>query len=159
MAPVILEKSLQANSWPKAHGLALGQPLARPYRTIAGWFLRPDCAPSSECTQFAICGQNPRNDVDATFLDPHISVVDCRCTLPVLLLHATIGGRLPEWQTSKRISPVSFVRIESNFFTIHRRHRRKKWWTRILKFEFYDFWNFQKGVDLDHYGHGQTRSE
>ena len=29
-----------------------------------------------------ICGQNPRNDADATFLDPHISVVDCRCTLP-----------------------------------------------------------------------------
>jgi len=26
-----------------------------------------------------ICGQNPRNDTDATFLDPHISVVDCRC--------------------------------------------------------------------------------
>ena len=41
-------------------------------------------------------------------------------------LHAMIGGRLPEWQTSKCISSVSFVRIESNFFTIHRRHRRKK---------------------------------
>jgi len=26
-----------------------------------------------------ICGQNPRNDADATFLYPHISVVDCRC--------------------------------------------------------------------------------
>ena len=26
------------------------------------------------------------------------------------------------------------------FFIIHRRHRRKKWWTRILKFEFCDFW-------------------
>jgi len=23
-----------------------------------------------------------------------------------------------------------------NFFTIHRRHRHKKWWTIILKFEF-----------------------
>jgi len=30
-------------------------------------------------------------------------------------LHATIGGRLPEWHTSKCISSVSFVRIESNF--------------------------------------------
>ena len=33
----------------------------------------------------------------------------------IVPLHATIGGRLPEWQTSKCISSVSFVRIESNF--------------------------------------------
>ena len=31
-------------------------------------------APSSR-----ICGQNTRNDADATFLDPHISVVNCHC--------------------------------------------------------------------------------
>ena len=31
-----------------------------------------------------------------------------------------------------------------DFFTIHRRHRRKKWWTRILKFELCDFWDFLK---------------
>ena len=53
--------------------------------------------------------------------------------------------------------------------TIHRRHRRKKWWTRILKFEFCDFWEFFEifkkasrgpfAADLDHYGRGQTRSE
>jgi len=71
---------------------------------------------------------DPWNDADATFVDPHIY---CRLPLhdtatpPVLLLHATIGGRLPEWQTSKCISSISFVRIESNFFTIYRRHRRK----------------------------------
>jgi len=36
-------------------------------------------------------------------------------------------GRLPEWQTSRYNSSVSFVQIESNFFfTIHRRYRRKK---------------------------------
>jgi len=52
------------------------------YFTQAGWFLWPDCAPSSECPSSRICGQNPRNDADATFLDPHISVVDCRCTPP-----------------------------------------------------------------------------
>jgi len=59
-----------------------------------------------------------QNDADATFVDPHI----CRrlplhdaATPPVLLLHATIGGRLPEWQTSKCISSISFVRIESIF--------------------------------------------
>jgi len=36
--------------------------------------------------------------------------------LPVLTQHTTIGGRLPERQTSKCISSVSFVRIESKFF-------------------------------------------
>ena len=55
------------------------------------------------------------------------------------------------------------------FFTIHRRHRCKKWWTRILKFDFVIFENFFKifkkvssgpfAADLDHYGRGQTRSE
>ena len=48
----------------------------------------------------------------------------------------------PYGQTSKCISSVSFVGIASNFFTIHRRHRRKKCWTRILKFEFCDFCEF-----------------
>ena len=47
------------------------------------------------------------------------SVIDCRCTPPatppVLPLHATIGGQWPEWQTSKCISSISFVRIESTF--------------------------------------------
>jgi len=55
------------------------------------------------------------------------------------------------------------------FFTIHRRHRRKKWWTGILKFKICDFCEsfeiFKKAsrgpsaADLDHYGHGQTRSQ
>ena len=52
------------------------------------------------------------------------------------------------------------------FFSIHRRHRRKKWWTRILKIEFCDFWEFfeifkkashgPSVADLEHYGRGQT---
>ena len=49
----------------------------------------------SNAPSLRICGQNPRNDADATFLDPHISVVECCCTpagtLPVLRLHATIA--------------------------------------------------------------------
>ena len=64
-------------------------------------------------------------------------------------LHATICGRLPEWQTLKYISSVSFVRIESNFLQ-HTRDTDAKmmdqnfeirilWFLRI-------FWNFQKGV-------------
>jgi len=54
---------------------------------------------------------DPRNDADATFLDPHI----CR-RLPLHAAAASaqhcIGGRLLEWQTSKCISSISFVRIE-----------------------------------------------
>jgi len=85
---------------------------------------------------------DPRNDADATFVDPNVCrrlLLHDAATPPELLLHATIGGMLPEWQTSKCISSVSFFRIKSNFFTTHRRHRRKKRWTRILKFEFCDF--------------------
>jgi len=132
----------------------------------ASWFLRPDCAPSSECPQFADlwseseewCGRNISGSA-------HL----CR-RLP---LHGATPpvycGMLPEWQTSKCISSVSFFRIKSNFFTTHRRHRRKKRWTRILKFEFCDFWEFfeifkkvsrgPSADDLDHYGRGQTRSD
>ena len=127
-------------------------------------FLRPNCAPSSECPQFADlwsksmewCGRNISGSAHLCRRLP------LRCTL-------RSAGGLPEWQTSKCISSVSFFRIKSNFFTTHRRHRRKKRWTRILKFEFCDFWEFfeifkkvsrgPSADDLDHYGRGQTRSD
>ena len=82
------------------------------------------------------------------------SVVDCCCTPPatppVLPRQTMIGGRLPEWQTSKCISSVSFVRIESNCFSNTQEPETQKmmdqnfeirilWFLRI-------FWNFQKGV-------------
>jgi len=45
----------------------------------------------------------------------------------------------------------------------------KKWWTRLLKFEFCDFWEFfeifkkvscgPSAADVDYYGRGQTRSQ
>ena len=105
----------------------------------AGWFLRPNCAPSSEPPQHRMPPVRNRGIMRMQHFWVRTSVVDCRCTpsaMPQILpRHATIDGRLPEWQASKCISSASFVRIESNFFTIHRRHRRKKWWTRILKFE------------------------
>jgi len=47
-------------------------------------FYGPIAPPVPNAPSLRICGQNPRNDADATFLDPHISVVDCLCTL----LHA-----------------------------------------------------------------------
>jgi len=81
-------------------------------------FYSPIAPPVPNASSSRICGQNLRNDADATFLDPHISVVHC-CrsvgTPPVLTQHATIGGRLPEWQTSKCISSISFVWIKLNF--------------------------------------------
>jgi len=46
-------------------------------RQTGWWVLRPDCAPSSEPPSSRICGQDLRNDADATFLDPHI--IDCHC--------------------------------------------------------------------------------
>ena len=57
---------------------------------------------------------------------------------------------LQQWHCRNRhrgklqnLSPPS-VLFESSrfFFAIHKRHKRKKWWTRILKFEFCDFWEF-----------------
>ena len=94
--------------------------------------LRPDCAPSSERPQFQMRPVRNRWIMWTQHFWICTSVVDCRCTppatLPVLPRHATIGGRLPEWQTSKCISSVSFVNCSNrvNFFTIHRSHRRKK---------------------------------
>ena len=71
-------------------------------------------------------------------------------------------------QTSQCISSVSFVRFDSNFFTIHRRQTQKmmdqNFEIRIL-WSLRIFWNFEKAsrgpsaADLDHYGRCQTRSE
>ena len=69
----------------------------------------------------------------------------------------------------QNVSPPS-VLVESSqiFFTIHRRHRRKKMMDQNFEIQilrFLRFFNYQKGVaqpsaaDLDHYGRGQTRSQ
>ena len=116
-------------------------------RQQACWFLRPDCAPSSERPQFRMPPVRKRGMMRTQQFWIRTSVVDCHGTPPVLALHATIGGMLLEWQTSKCISSVSFVRIKSNFFTIHRRQTQKMmdqnfeiwilWFLRIS-------WNFQR---------------
>ena len=73
-------------------------------------------APSTECPS-----SEPRNNADATFLNPNICrrlpVHAARHAASTAAARCTIGGRLPEWQTSKCISSVSFVRIESNFYS------------------------------------------
>ena len=45
-------------------------------------FYGPIAPPVPNAPSSRICGKNPRNDADATFLDPYISVGDCRCTSP-----------------------------------------------------------------------------
>jgi len=134
-------------------------------------FYGPIAPPVPNAPSSRICGQNPRNDADATFRDPHISVINC-CgsagTPPVLTQHATIGGRLPEWQTSKCISSVSFVRIESKIFyktqeTQAQKMMDQNFEIRILSLRFIEiFKKASRGpsaANLDHYGRGQTRSE
>ena len=101
-------------------------------------FYGPTAPPGPNAPSSRICGQNPPNDADASFLDLHI--VNCHCQdaaarwcctpLPGSAYHS-IGGRLPEWQTSKCISSVSFVRIESNFFYNTQETQTQKRWTRI----------------------------
>jgi len=129
------------------------------HTTQAGWFLRPDCAPSSECPQFRM----PRASIAARRwfnqnIPPSVVLLQqCHC-------RNRHRGKL------QNLSPPSVLFKSSRIsFTIHRRHRCRKRWTRILKFKFCDFWEFfeifkkasrgPSAADLDHYGRGQTRSE
>ena len=85
----------------------------------AGGFSRPDYVPSSERRQFRMPPSFDRSTTPRRQFNYNIPA-------SVVLLHATIGGRLPEWQTSKCISSVSLFESSRNFCTIHMRHRRKK---------------------------------
>jgi len=135
----------------------------------AGGFLRPDFAPSSERPQFGMPSVRNapelRSQHDAAppvqlqYPGEHhaAAAMPCHC-------RNRRRGKL------QNLSPPSVLFESSrNFFIIHRRHRRKKWWSRILKFEFCDFWEFfeifkkasrgPSAANLDHYGRGQTRSQ
>ena len=94
----------------------------------AGGFLRLDCAPRSECPSSRICGQNPRNDADATFLDPHVSVVHCCCSAGTAITDAACYDRreVAGMANFKMCILRQFCsnRVEI-FFTTHRRHRRQ----------------------------------
>ena len=69
----------------------------------------------------------------------------------VLEVWTGVASVLALWrqgQTSTCISSVSFVRNESNFFTIHRRHRRKKMMDQNfeiwIQWFFKNFWKFSQ---------------
>jgi len=87
-------------------------------------------APSSECRQASIAGRRRAAGSMTIMLPSVVLLQQCPCG-------KCHRGKL------QNLSPPS-VLFESSwiFFTIHRRHRRKKWWTRISKFEFCDFWEF-----------------
>jgi len=105
----------------------------------AGWFVTARLrSPSSECPHFRMppscdCCTLPHRRFNQNIPSSVVLLQQCHC-------QNRHRGKL-----QKSISSVSFVRIESKFFfTTHRRHRLKKWWTRILKFELCDFWEFLK---------------
>jgi len=107
----------------------------RQYITIQdGWFLRPDCAPSSERPRASIAAR--RRATGSIRISRWPS-----CCYSSAIAGIAIGANFKIYQS---ISSISFLQIESNFFTIHRRHRCKKRWTRILKFDFPDVWDFLK---------------
>ena len=76
-------------------------------------------APSSECPRASIAARRRA----AGSIRISIAGIAIGENFKICLLHQFCSNRV-------------------DFFTIHRRHRRKKWWTRILKFEFCDFWEF-----------------
>jgi len=128
-------------SWHSLHCTLLDysqqQSITQNTTTQAGWFLRPDCAPSSERPQFRMprsfdrCTP-PRRRFNQNIPPSVVLLQQCHC-------RNRHRGKL------QNLPPPS-VLFESSriFFTIHRRHRCKKWWTRILTFKFCDFWDFLK---------------
>jgi len=73
-------------------------------------------ANSSECPQFGMPAElGSLHAGAARRLLLHAAARWCCTPLPATAYHS-IGGWLPEWQISKSISSVSFVRIESIFY-------------------------------------------
>jgi len=105
----------------------------------------------------------------AAKLDQSRVLVTKFCQNWLTLKGRSAGQRYTDRQTSKSISSVSFVRIESNYFYNTQETQMQKMMDQnydiqilcVLK----NFFNFQKDVpspsaaDLDHYGRGQTRSQ
>ena len=98
--------------------------------TQAGWFIRPDCAPSSERPQFRMSPVRnapsfdrcmpPRRRFNQNIPPSVVLLQQCHC-------------RNRHSGKPQNLSPPSVLFESSPIFTIHRRQRRKKWWT--------EFWN------------------
>jgi len=102
----------------------------------AGWSSWPDYDPSSErpsleCPWASIAARHCATSSIRTSRR-----ASCYCSNAIAGI--TIGANFKIYLLRQ------FCLNRVNFFTIHRRHRRKKRWTRILKFELCDFENFLK---------------
>jgi len=128
-------------SWHSLHCTLLDysqqQSITQNTTTQAGWFLRPDCAPSSERPGASIAAR--RRAAGSIRISRRAS---CCCS------SATAG--IATGANFKIYLLRQFCSNRVLFFTTHRRHRRKKmmdqnfeirilWFLRI-------FWNFQKGI-------------
>ena len=141
--------------------------LGRQLKLQARWFLWPDCAPSverprSKCPKF---GTPPSFDR----CTPQRRRLNQNITLSVLLLQQCHCRNCHRGKL-QNLSPPSLSFESSGIFLQYTEDTdAKKWLTRILKFEFCDFWEFfeifkkasrgPSAADLDYYGRGQTRSE
>ena len=105
-------------------------------------FYGPIAPPGPNAPSSRICGQNPWNDADATFLDPHISVVDCHCAarydrrevagmanFKMYLLCQFCSNRVEFFYNKQKTQTQKM--IDQNF------EIRILWFLRI-------FWNYQK---------------
>jgi len=128
----------------------------------AGWSLQPDCAPNSKHPQFGMPWSFDRCTPPHRRFNQNIA--------PSVVLLQQCHCRNRHRDKLQNLSPAS-VLFESSqifFYNTQETQAQKKWRTRILKFEFYDFWEFceifkkassgPSAADLDHYGRGQTRS-
>ena len=138
----------------------------------AGWFLRPDCAPSSECPQFGSaewCGRNISGSA-------HLSSTAAARRLPPRgqycrgTLRSAGGCRNGNRWNSHRgklqnLSTQSVLFESSPIFydTLTQKMMDQNFEIKILWF--LRIWNFQDGTcdtsaaDLGHYVRGQTRSQ
>jgi len=101
----------------------------------AGWFYGPIAppvlnAPSSECPRASIAARRR-----ATISIRISRRASCCCS-------RAIAGIVRRGKLQNLSPPSVLFESSPNFFAIYRRHRCKKWCTRILTFEFCDFWEF-----------------
>ena len=88
-------------------------------------FYGPIAPPSSERPQFRMPAVRNAPELRSQHCTTPRRRFNYNIPASVVLLQQCHCRNCHRGKTSKCISSVSFLRIESNFFTMHRRHRRK----------------------------------
>ena len=102
----------------------------------AGWFLRPYCAPSCECPQFGMPSSYDRCTPLHRRLNQNIPP-------SVVLLQQCHCRNRHRGKLQNLSSPSVFCSNQVKFvFTIHETQTQQNGGSRILQFEFCDFWEF-----------------